>query len=436
MVKQKSKAPIIILSLLLAAAIVAGTFLGFRPYYYKELYIAPIPTNLGTAQKHSAELIMADFYVSADGSDSAAGTVDHPFATIERAQEAMRMLNKDLRSHIVIAIKAGTYETECFKLTKSDSGTEKCPIIYSAYGDGEVIFSGTSGSAAIEIDGAKHITISNLTVENPQGSAIKINSSNVDISGCTLKNTADCGIEASGKNVSITKCSIYKTGSHAAVISSGAVLDNCIIHDTSLYDSSRPAVLLDGNAAATHNELYNIPACAFYYIGEKNTVEYNYIHNALLQLDSTAAICGVCEAEASESLVRYNCISTLGNGKNSPIGIIPSSGTTVRGNMLINIKGAGISLSSVKNIEISNNLSVNCGEFTANIDSSTAAESNIILSANGKADGLSDNNLVLKLNETDVFIDAPNGDYSIDKENEAVKAIGFNNLPFDSIGNY
>ena len=61
---NKSKVGLVIICFILAAGIIAGTFLGFRPYYYNNIYIAPVPQNLSTAAADTHEYIYGDFYVS------------------------------------------------------------------------------------------------------------------------------------------------------------------------------------------------------------------------------------------------------------------------------------------------------------------------------------------------------------------------------------
>jgi parallel beta-helix repeat protein len=86
------------------------------------------------------------FYVSPEGSDSQAGTIiDKPFATLQKARDAIRELKKagGLKSPVTVFLFGGTYElTEPFILTTEDSGTETCPITYRAYNDEKPIISG------------------------------------------------------------------------------------------------------------------------------------------------------------------------------------------------------------------------------------------------------------------------------------------------------
>lgn len=85
----------------------------------------------------------ADFYVSPDGDDTASGTdASHPFASFERARDAVRELKKTKTAgDIVVAFKAGEYGSlDNVTFTPEDSGREDQRIVYRAYGDGDVVF--------------------------------------------------------------------------------------------------------------------------------------------------------------------------------------------------------------------------------------------------------------------------------------------------------
>ncbi|MBR3416214.1 MAG: S-layer homology domain-containing protein [Clostridia bacterium] len=82
----------------------------------------------------------ADFYVSTTGSDANDGSFGRPFATFERAVEAVRELDKTGKNGITVAFMAGDYGPLEIALTAEDSGTERCPITYCKYGDGDVTF--------------------------------------------------------------------------------------------------------------------------------------------------------------------------------------------------------------------------------------------------------------------------------------------------------
>lgn len=92
--------------------------------------------------KETAVTNNADFYVSPDGNDENDGSFDSPFATVERARDAVRSIDKTGLDGITVAIKAGDYRILSLEFTAEDSGTENCPVTYCAYGDGEVILNG------------------------------------------------------------------------------------------------------------------------------------------------------------------------------------------------------------------------------------------------------------------------------------------------------
>jgi hypothetical protein len=80
------------------------------------------------------------FFVSMDGSDLNPGTKDQPFATLHRAQLAVRDIQASgLSRPVTVAVRAGIYCLENpFRLTPEDSGTESCPVTWKA-ADGEKV---------------------------------------------------------------------------------------------------------------------------------------------------------------------------------------------------------------------------------------------------------------------------------------------------------
>ncbi len=101
------------------------------------------PSNLGTYTKEEYPLEEdAQFYVSPDGSDGNDGSFSAPFATIQRARDEVRKIDKSMYDSITVAVKAGDYRVTSLDFEPQDSGTENCPVTYCAYGDGEVVING------------------------------------------------------------------------------------------------------------------------------------------------------------------------------------------------------------------------------------------------------------------------------------------------------
>ena len=88
----------------------------------------------------------ADFYVAPDGKDSAPGTQDQPFATVARAQKAVRELKArepQRKTPIAVQIRGGFYEmAEPIVFEPADSGTAEAPVVYEAAPGERPILSG------------------------------------------------------------------------------------------------------------------------------------------------------------------------------------------------------------------------------------------------------------------------------------------------------
>ncbi|MFH1921431.1 MAG: right-handed parallel beta-helix repeat-containing protein [Planctomycetota bacterium] len=92
----------------------------------------------------------ADFYVATNGNDAWSGKpaepsadgADGPFATLERAREEIRKLNKAgslPQGGVTVEVRGGVYERpQAFELAAADSGTEDTPVVYRARGGEEV----------------------------------------------------------------------------------------------------------------------------------------------------------------------------------------------------------------------------------------------------------------------------------------------------------
>jgi len=82
------------------------------------------------------------FYVAPDGKDSNHGTLDFPFASLEKARDTIRAL-QPLTEPVNVYIRRGTYSlNKTFTLTTADSGTADNPIEYQAFPGEAVVLSG------------------------------------------------------------------------------------------------------------------------------------------------------------------------------------------------------------------------------------------------------------------------------------------------------
>ena len=92
----------------------------------------------------------AEFHVSPNGNDTNTGTQAKPFATLERARDAIRELKQagPLKEPVTVRLQAGTYPmAQEVRFGPEDSGTAACPITYTA-----------AEGAAVVLDGGRRIT--------------------------------------------------------------------------------------------------------------------------------------------------------------------------------------------------------------------------------------------------------------------------------------
>ena len=128
----------------IAAAVCSMAPTLLLPYYYEQSYrFVAAPAAGGRPTDQEVQTVTdADFYVSPTGNDDGDGSLERPFASVERARDAVRALDKSGRSGVKVAVMAGEYRVSSLVFTAEDGGTEACPVTYCAYGDGEVILNG------------------------------------------------------------------------------------------------------------------------------------------------------------------------------------------------------------------------------------------------------------------------------------------------------
>ena len=97
--------------------------------------------------------IKANFFVATNGNDTWSGKsaqpnaekTDGPFATLARARNAVRKLKEEgePKEPITLMVRGGKYFLQnTLALSKADSGTQDCPVTYTAYPDEKPVLSG------------------------------------------------------------------------------------------------------------------------------------------------------------------------------------------------------------------------------------------------------------------------------------------------------
>ena len=84
-------------------------------------------------------------FVSPNGDDASPGSVERPFATVARAQRAVRDLKArgELTSPLTVTLRGGTYRLDQpLVFTPEDSGTAECRITYRSHPGEKAVLSG------------------------------------------------------------------------------------------------------------------------------------------------------------------------------------------------------------------------------------------------------------------------------------------------------
>lgn len=86
------------------------------------------------------------FYVAVDGSDENSGTIESPFATVEKARDTIRELKANgslAEGGAVVYFRGGSYKIDkTVAFNKEDGGTKEAPVIYRNYPGEDVEFVG------------------------------------------------------------------------------------------------------------------------------------------------------------------------------------------------------------------------------------------------------------------------------------------------------
>ena len=118
----------------------------------QSVWFASVCIAAAVVAARTTEAREALFHVSPNGNDGWSGRLaepngartDGPLATIGRAREAVRALRQAgrLTQPVVVRIRGVHRLAEPLVLTPEDSGTEKCPVTYTAYPGGKPVLSG------------------------------------------------------------------------------------------------------------------------------------------------------------------------------------------------------------------------------------------------------------------------------------------------------
>ena len=276
----------------------------------------------------------------------------------------------------------------------------------------------------IVLEDASHIHFENLTIELTRGIGVYIEGGEGNlVAGCTLRNIGQVAVvmgkgikpdtknrhdftgepmsrqlgswhthfyqnttfyRNAGRNHGVLSCDIYNIGAGAISMSGGNRLtmqpggnfvENCQIYRFNRLDRSyKAAVNIDGvGNRIAHNHIFDAPDIAIYLHGNDHLIEYNHIHDVMLENGDGGWFYMGRDISELGNVVRYNFAHHVGVSEERPddprtrgsAGIYMddvAAGLTIFGNILYKTgrsRGA-IMLDRVSDTKVMNNILIEC----------------------------------------------------------------------------
>ncbi|MCQ2432897.1 MAG: DUF4867 family protein, partial [Clostridia bacterium] len=208
-----------------------------------------------------------------------------------------------------------------------------------------------SDQPLISCENTVNMTFSGFTCLCSMADAVTCSGDNMIFRGLMVKNVAGNAIICQGKNNLVDGCEITHTGKGGITLEGGERdtlthgnnrACNNYVHDFSeIYLTYQPGIRLNGvGNMADHNEISGSPHMAIGYSGNEHLIEYNDIHDVVLQSSDAGAIYSGFGGAGHGTVSRYNRLRHIGEAPFTPDGIYWDdglSGQTAYGNLLIGV---------------------------------------------------------------------------------------------------
>ena len=234
----------------------------------------------------------------------------------------------------------------------------------------------------IRAEGIEGLVVEGFTLKGTRADAISIAGHRNVVRDCRVINVAGNAVVIEGTGNVVAGCEISRTGRGGIRLTGGDritlaagnnVAEDNLIHDWSeVYLTYQPAVRLDGvGNVCRHNEIYNSPHMAINYYGNDHLIEYNLVHDVVLQSNDAGAIYSGQDWTAQGTVIRYNCLYDIGGPGFHPQGIYwddALSGQVAYGNVLVNVARWAFQIGGGRDIVVRNNLIINALECAVAFD--------------------------------------------------------------------
>ncbi|MBO5454468.1 MAG: right-handed parallel beta-helix repeat-containing protein [Clostridia bacterium] len=252
--------------------------------------------------------------------------------------------------------------------------------------DDKNIYISLSDSPLVKINKSKNITVKDITLTASRGNGIAVNnSSNINILNCSILNTANNAVSMDYvTDCTIDGCTIKDVNggiivSHAGdvktltegrnVISNNTISRFARINKTYKYAANVNGV---GNKII-HNKISDTEHTAIGFGGCNNEISYNDISNVCQEVNDASAIYVGRSWINRGNIIKHNYIHDIypdeAVAESSPCSGIyfddHYADGNVYGNIFVNISGYGVKLHGGREINVENNIFVNCSKNSA-----------------------------------------------------------------------
>ncbi|PER50498.1 DUF5123 domain-containing protein [Bacillus thuringiensis] len=214
-----------------------------------------LPTST-FAQSNSNVISGANYYVSSTGSDLNPGTLDQPFATIQKAANVAK-------EGSTIYIRGGVYNQ---KVRVAHSGSSGAPITFQNYQDEKVILDGSNvkleDDGLFTIEDKNYIQVNGLEFRNLKSTRVNETPIGIYITGTgsyiNIRNNYIHYIEANVMDGNAHGIAVYGTSSSAQNNLNHIVIDNNEV--TNLKLGLSEAIAVNGNVDSfevTNNKVHD-----------------------------------------------------------------------------------------------------------------------------------------------------------------------------------
>ena len=229
--------------------------------------------------------------------------------------------------------------------------------------------------SVIALKGANHITFDGLTVKGTRADAVTFEADDCVFRRMKVYGVMGYAFNGVGYRNRVCECAISHTGKGGIMLTGGDkdtltpgqnVADNNLIHDwAEVFMTYYAGVHLNGvGNVCSHNEMYNAPHSAILYYGNDHLIEYNHIHDVVLNSSDAGAIYSGQDWADYGTVLRYNVLYNIGGEGFYPDGIYFDdmlSGQTAYGNLLVGVKKNGFLIGGGRENHVYNNIIINCG---------------------------------------------------------------------------